>query len=158
MTNNIVFIVSCLSLIVAIFSARYAWNSSKYTKENMQLTNALTLEIKLIEARQEWANAIKELSVLIATNDSSNKSLMLALELHSERVLINYLNIFERLCFFLLNETFKETSYKPHYQNLLNNTIKALHQNTATYPFSHQKVDVTQYTKMLELNDKWQNS
>lgn len=148
-------IVSCLSVIAAIISAIYAWQSSKYTKENMQLTNALTLELKLMEAKKEWDNSIKETAVVLAKEvDTINHEVIIALQIYNKCTLENYLNIFERLCFFLLNKTFEDAHYKTQYRNMLNDTIKSL--STDGNPFFN--IAATPYKKMLELNNKWQNS
>ena len=149
-------IVSCLSVIAAIISAIYAWQSSKYTKENMQLTNALTLELKLMEAKKEWDNSIKETFAVLAKEvDTINHEVIIDLQINNKCTLENHLNIFERLCFFLLNKTFEDAHYKTQYRNMLNDTIKSL--STEGYPFFNITA-ATPYKKMLELNNKWQNS
>lgn len=149
---------STFAILVSVGSIIISGITAYLTKKNMQLTNALTLELQLMEAKKDWDNAIKDSEIALANSEQeSNEHLIkiaTAIKSYNERSVENYLNLFERLCFFILNKTFDEQQYRTQYRNMLNNTISSL--SSPGKPFNNAANPT--YKKMIELNNRWQNS
>ncbi len=149
---------STLAILVSVGSIILSGIAAYSTKKNMQLTNALTLELQLMEAKKDWDNAIKDSEIALANSEQEDKEYLrkiaIAINGYNERSVENYLNLFERLCFFILNKTFDEQQYRTQYRNMLNNTISSL--SSQGKPFNNAANPT--YKKMIELNNRWQNS
>ena len=100
---------STFAILVSVGSIIISGITAYLTKKNMQLTNALTLELQLMEAKKDWDNAIKDSEIALANSEQENKEHLIkiatAIKSYNERSVENYLNLFERLCFFILNKT-----------------------------------------------------
>lgn len=146
------------TIIASIGSVVLAGLLVLYTKKNMQLTNALALELQLMEAKKNWDNAIKDSEIALANSEQTHSEHLIkiatAIKDYNDRAVENYLNLFERLCFFILNKTFDEQQYKTQYRNMLNNTISSL--SSQGKPFNNAANPT--YKKMIALNNRWQNS
>lgn len=149
---------STFAILVSVGSIIISGITAYLTKKNMQLTNALTLELQLMEAKKDWDNAIKDSEIALANSEQEDKEhlrkIATAIKSYNERSVENYLNLFERLCFFILNKTFDEQQYRTQYRNMLNNTISSL--SSQGKPFNNAANPT--YKKMIELNNRWQNS
>lgn len=149
---------SIIAILVSVGSFIISGITAYFTKKNMQLTNALTLELQLMEAKKDWDIAIKDSEIALANSeqidDGHLKKIATAIKAYNDSSVENYLNLFERLCFFILNKTFDEQQYKTQYRNMLNNTITSL--SSLGKPFNNAANPT--YKKMIELNNRWQNS
>lgn len=143
------------SLIIACISAWISIQNNKLAKLNVQLSNALTLEIQLLQAKKDWDIAIKDGTIAVETALKSNTTILKvtadAINTYKDSAIENYLNLFERLSFFILNKTFNEEHYRIQYRSMLSNTITSLSSHPA---FSGSNPI---YNKMVELNTRWRN-
>lgn len=80
--------------------------------------------------------------------DDKSKEMIKILHSHYVEALENYLNIFDRLCFFLLKRKLNDEDFRTEYREMLSNTISS---NELYFRAG------SRYRNMLKLNEQWQS-
>lgn len=83
-----------------------------------------------------------------ANLDDKTKEMVKILNNYYIEALENYLNIFDRLCFFLLKRKLSDEDFRTEYREMLSNTISS---NEAYFRAG------SKYRNMLKLNEQWQS-
>lgn len=154
--NCINTISGCVSALAMVATAIIAWiQLSKMNKtiNDSSLMSNFEIEFELNKRKEKLAEIRAEIEKYMADHTSSAdseeiKSAVQIMNHQYEEYLENYLNIFDRLCYYILKEKLVDDDFRTEYRERLNDEIKT---------FNDYFSAGTRYRNMLKLNDEWQS-
>ena len=127
--------------------------------ENLTASNLMTsfeIEIELSRRKEKLAEVRHEIELKAReiTNNKLDKEVLKAKkeELkaddgYKKELLENYLNIFDRLCFYILHKKLSESDFRTEYRNMLSDVIR---------DYKEEFEADTRYNNMLSLHQRRQ--
>lgn len=146
-----------LQFLAVVVTAWIAWAQLGKMNENLTASNLMTsfeIEIelsrrkeKLAEVRHEIELKAQEFEKLDREAKKAKKKEIEADNGYKEELLENYLNIFDRLCFYIIHKKLSDDDFRTEYRDMLSDVIK---------DYKEQFGADTRYNNMVKLHKRWQ--
>jgi len=122
---------SLIGGLATLIAAFIAWNQLSNLNKSLNDSNLMTIfeiEFELNRRKEKLAEVRTETAkIFLKTGESSlteeEEAIIDLLESHRKEANENYLNIFDRLCYFILHEKLQEEDFRLEYRDMLFNTI-----------------------------------
>ena len=144
--------------IAAIATVIIAWYQLSNLNKSLTASNLMTIfEIefelnrrkeRLSEIRKTNEEHLNKFKNIKPTNEE--KDIIKLLDSHRKEAYENYLNVFDRLCFFVLKKRLDENDFKLEYRDMLFKTIQEDQERTFDTG--------TPFRNMVKLFNKWKDS
>ena len=127
-----------LAGIGAIATAIIAWYQLSNLNKSLNASNLMTIfeiEFELNRRKERLSEIRKENEQLLYKYKSKSptdeeKQILKVLDGHRKEAYENYLNVFDRLCFFVLKKKLDEEDFRLDYRDMLFKTIQEDKENT----------------------------
>ncbi len=126
------YIGGILAGIGALLTAGIAWFQLSNLNKSLTASNLMTIfEIefelnrrkeRLSEIRKDNEQLLNEFITTVPT--AANKAFIRSLDGHRKEAYENYLNVFDRLCYFVLKKKLNEEDFRLEYRDMLFKTIQ----------------------------------
>ncbi|MDP8162381.1 hypothetical protein QJU89_02370 [Pasteurella skyensis] len=152
--TGIISLISAITGFIAIIIAVYQLNGLKKSINNASLMSNFNIEFELNKRKQRLADIRVKVFELIDGRSRSElsdkeKSLIKILDSHQKEAFEDYLNAFDRLAYFILNNKLNEEDFRLDYREMLADTIENDEQDFF-------KIG-TRYRNMVKLNGQWKD-
>ncbi|MDQ8015153.1 MAG: hypothetical protein REI96_22090 [Flavobacterium nitrogenifigens] len=153
---NIGNIVAGVSAAGAIF---IAWDQLNNLNKSLTASNLMTIfeiEFELNRRKERLSEIRKENEQLLLkiknsgiTPTQNEKEIIKSLDGHRKEAYENYLNVFDRLCYFVLQKKLNEDDFRLEYRDMLSKTIQDDNENTFATG--------TKFRNMVKLYNQWKD-
>lgn len=145
---------SCVSAIATVAMAFIAWiqlSRMNKTINDSSLMSNFEIEFELNKRKEKLAEIRIENEKYIAAhmNKEDSEEVKSAVQIMKDRYdeyLENYLNIFDRLCYYIRQGKLDDNDFRTEYREMLNDTVKEFDEYFKTG---------TRYQNMVELDKIW---
>lgn len=147
-----------LQFLAVVATAVIAWRQLGKMNENLTASNLMTsfeIEIELSRRKEKLADVRHEIELKAQAIKKLDKEAQKAKKEetnadngYKKELLENYLNIFDRLCFYILHKKLNESDFRTEYRDMLSDVIK---------DYKDQFGADTRYNNMLKLHQRWQS-
>jgi len=151
------YIGGILAGIGGIGAVIIAWFQLGKLNKSINASNLMTIfeiEFELNRRKERLSEIRKENETLLnkfqnKAPSEEEKSMIEILDNHRKEAYENYLNVFDRLCYFVLNGKLDEEDFRLEYRDMLFNTIQSDKENTFQQG--------TKYRNMIKLYEQWKD-
>ncbi|MFH7002653.1 hypothetical protein [Flavobacterium bizetiae] len=147
-------LLGILGAIGGIATAAIAWFQLSNLNKSLNASNLMAIfEIEFeLNRRKERLSEIRKENETLLLNVSkpateNEKAAIKMLEGHRKEAYENYLNVFDRLCYFVLQKKLDEEDFRLEYRDMLFQTIEKDVENTFN--------NGTKFRNMLKLYNSW---
>ena len=157
-------IAACVTAIAAVVAAFIAWEQLSNLNENLRTNNEslqtsnvmaifeIEFELnrrkeRLAEIRHDNEKEFTKMNNKEGSHSENEKALAKMLDGHRKEAYENYLNAFDRLCYFIRKEVLAEKYFHLEYRDMLFNTIEQDPEGKFH--------GVTPYRNMMKLYNSW---
>ena len=149
-------LASCVSAIATVAMAFIAWiqlSRMNKTINDSSLMSNFEIEFELNKRKENLLALRTEIEKYAADHSDKIESdeVKNAVQIMDDQYnefLENYLNIFDRLCYYILKDRLDDEDFRTEYRERLNDEIKA---------YEEYFKPGTRFRNMLKLNDEWQS-
>ena len=151
-TDVVTAFATCLSAFATASMAIVAGiQLSKMNKtiNDSNLMSIFEVEFELNRRKERMADLRKDsidFAQSMDRNNENQKHALAVLDGRYREAIENYLNVFDRLCYFILKQKLNEEDFRTEYRTMLSETIRE---------FEDRFGASTIYRNMLKLNEKW---
>lgn len=143
-----------LGAIGGIGTAAIAWSQLSNLNKSLNASNLMAIfeiEFELNRRKERLSEIRKENETLLLKASKSateiEKAAIKMLEGHRKEAYENYLNVFDRLCYFVLQKKLNEEDFRLEYRDMLFQTIEKDNENTFN--------NGSKFRNMLKLYNAW---
>lgn len=151
-TDVITTIATCLTALATIgmaIVAGFQLSKMNRTINDSNLMSIFEVEFELNRRKERMADLRKDSTDFAKSmdeEDEEQKEELRRLDGRYQEAIENYLNIFDRLCYFILKNKLNEDDFRTEYRDMLSSTIRE---------FEDKFGAGTIYRNMVRLNGKW---
>ncbi|SER54325.1 hypothetical protein SAMN04487884_10711 [Butyrivibrio fibrisolvens] len=151
--NTIASCASAAAMIATAWIARVQLSKINKTINDSGLMSNFEIEFELNKRKEKLSGLRAEIEKYMSDHAENIKSeeVKNAVEImndHYNELLENYLNMFDRLCYYILNDRLDDEDFRTEYRERLNDEIKT---------YKEYFNPGTRFRNMLKLNDEWQS-
>ena len=154
--NCINTVAACISALAMVATAVIAWiqlSRMNKTINDSSLMSNFEIEFELNKRKERLSELRTEIEKYVVdhTNNAKSDEVKNAVQIMNDQyneLLENYLNIFDRLCYYILKDRLNDEDFRIEYREKLNDEIKA---------YGEYFKAGTRYRNMLKLDQEWQS-
>lgn len=142
------------SAVFAVYFGRKQLINLNRNLNHNNLMSILEIEFELNRRKERLSDITHEITKELlqfnigSINETQRKHIKM-MDGHRKEAYENYLNIFDRLCNFILKNKIEEEDFRLEFRDMLFETIKADKENTFN--------NATSYRNMIKLQEKWKD-
>ena len=147
-----------VTAIISIIALLIAWSQLSNLNKTLNASNLMAIfniEFELNRRKERLSEIRKKNEEYFQTFSDKKltqqeKDYVKILDGDRKEATENYLNVFDRLCYFVLNKKLDEADFKLDYRDMLFRTIQEDKENTFN--------SSTRFRNMIKLYDKWKDN